>query len=220
LIETDATGRVERFLEKPEPSEITTNMINAGTYVLEPEVLDMIPPDVQVSIERETFPLLVSSGRPVCAFSSSGYWMDMGTPEKYLQLHRDLLSGKSSWYTPGTDAEVLVGEGCRVDPSAEMVGPVIVGDNCTIGPQVKITGPVVIGVGCAIGEGSEIEDSVIWRDVRLESQVKLKSSVVADNCTLNDDSTIEGGVLGDHVTVSAGTGLGPGSMIEPGETVG
>lgn len=220
LIETDATGRVQRFLEKPDPGEITTNMINAGTYVLEPEVLGQIPPEVQVSIERETFPLLVSSGRPVYAFPSSGYWMDMGTPEKYLQLHRDLLDGKSTWYTPGTDAEVLIGEGCRVDPAAEIAGPVVIGDNCTIGPQVKITGPVVIDAGCTIGEGSVIEDSVFWYDVRLGSRVKLKSSAVADNCTLNDGSIIESGVLGDHVTVSAGARLEPGSMIEPGETVG
>ena len=220
LIETDVTGRVQRFLEKPDPSEITTNMINAGTYVLEPEVLGQIPPDVRVSIERETFPLLVSSGRAVYAFSSSGYWMDMGTPEKYLQLHRDLLDGKSTWYVPGTDAEVIIGEGCSIDPSAEITGPVVIGDNCTVGPQVRITGPVVIGDGCAIGEGSIIEDSVVWHNVCAGNGVKMRSSAVADSCALNDGSLIEGGVLGDHVTVSAGTRLEPGSIIAPGETVG
>jgi mannose-1-phosphate guanylyltransferase len=220
LIETDATGRVKQFLEKPEPSEIITNLINAGTYVLEPEVLGQIPPDVQVSIERETFPLLTSSGYPVYAFLSSGYWMDMGTPEKYLQLHRDLLDGKSTWYVPGTDAEVLTGEGCSINPTADIAGPVVIGDKCVIGPQVKITGPVVVGAGCDIEEGSDIEDSVIWYDVRLGSRVKLKSSVVADNCALKDDSVIEGGVLGDHVTISIGARLESGSMIEPGETVG
>ncbi len=220
LIETDTTGRVKRFLEKPTLSEITTNMINAGTYVLEPEVLEQIPPEVQVSIERETFPPLVSGGYPVFAFPSSGYWMDMGTPEKYLQLHRDLLAGRSTWYVPEIEAGVLIGEGCTVDPSAEIVGPVIVGNNCSIGPYVQITGPAVIGDGCAIGEGSDIEDSVLWHNVRLGSRVKLKSSAVADNCTLNDESIIQGGVFGDHVTVSAGAILESGSMIEPGETVG
>jgi mannose-1-phosphate guanylyltransferase len=220
LIEADTTGRVKRFLEKPSPSEVTTNMINAGTYVLEPEVLGQISPDVQASIERETFPLLVSSGKPVYAFPSNGYWMDMGTPEKYLQLHRDLLAGRSTWYVPGTDAEVLIGEGCSIDPSAEIIGPVMIDDNCTIGPYVRIVGPVVIGTGCVIGEGSDVEDSVIWHNVRLGSRAKLKSSAVADNCTLDNECTIDGGVLGDHVTVSANASLGPGSMVEPGETVG
>jgi mannose-1-phosphate guanylyltransferase len=220
LIETNAAGRVQRFFEKPEPSEITTNMINAGTYVLEPEVLEQIPPDTQVSIERETFPLLVNSGQLVYAFPSSGYWMDMGTPEKYLQLHRDLLAGRSTWYTPKTDAGVLIGEGCSVDTSAEIVGPVVIGDNCTIGPYVRMAGPVVIGDRCDIGEGSDIEDSVIWHNVRLGSRVNLKSSAVANDCVLNDGSTIESGVLGDHVTVSAGSGLESGITVEPGETVG
>jgi mannose-1-phosphate guanylyltransferase len=146
--------------------------------------------------------------------------MDMGTPEKYLQLHRDLLAGRSTWYTPEIEAGVLIGEGCTVDPSAELVGPVVVGDNCTIGPYVRIVGPVVIGDGCAIGEGSDIEDSIIWHKVAVGGRVTLKSSAVADNCTLNDESTIEGGVLGDHVTVSGGAGLEPGSTVEPGEMVG
>ncbi len=202
LIETDPTGRVKRFLEKPDLNEITTNMINAGTYVLEPEVLAQIPSGKQVSIERETFPLLVSSGQPVYAFPSSGYWMDVGTPEKYLQLHRDLLSGKSAWYIPGKDEGVLVGEGCNIDPTAQIIGP------------------VVIGAGCTIGKGSIIEDSVIWHDVRLGGWVRVQSSVVANNCTLNNDSNVDGAVLGDHVTVMAGARVGPGSMIEPGKTVG
>ncbi|HEY33120.1 MAG TPA: NDP-sugar synthase [Dehalococcoidia bacterium] len=202
LIETDLTGRVQRFLEKPDPSEITTNMINAGTYVLEPEVLTQIPSEKQVSIERETFPMLVSSGRPVYSFPSSGYWMDAGTPEKYLQLHRDLLSGKSTWYTPGVDVEVLIGEGCNIDPTAPLIGPVL------------------IGAGCTIGEDSVIEDSVIWHGVQVGSRVRVKSSVVANNCTLGDDSTVEGGVLGDHVTVVAGGRVGLGSQVESGETVG
>ncbi|UCB43121.1 MAG: NDP-sugar synthase [Dehalococcoidales bacterium] len=202
LIETDLTGRVRRFLEKPDPGEITTNLINAGTYVLEPEVLAQIPPDVQVSIERETYPLLVSSGQPVYAFSFAGYWMDVGTSEKYLQLHRDLLSGKSTWYTPGTDEEVLIGEGCSIDPTAQ------------------ITGPVVIGAGCTVGEGSIVEDSVIWHDVLLGSRVRVQSSVIADNCTLNDGSIVEGTALGDHVMVVAGGRVEPGSTVEPGERVG
>jgi mannose-1-phosphate guanylyltransferase len=202
LIETDSTGRVRRFIEKPDPSEITTNMINAGTYVLEPEVLAQIPAGKQVSIERETFPLLVSSGQVVYAFSSSGYWMDVGTPEKYLQLHRDLLSGKSSWYIPGKDEGVLVGEGCNIAPTAQIIGP------------------VVIGPGCTIGEGSVIDDSVIWHDVRLGSRVRVQSSIIANNCALSDGSTVEGGVLGDHVTVVTGGRVGSGSRVEPGETVG
>lgn len=100
LIETDAEGRITRFLEKPKRSQVTTNTINAGTYTLEPEILAQMPPQTKISIEREVFPLLLEQGKPVYAYPSSAYWIDMGTPEKYFRLHRDLLSGESSQYTP------------------------------------------------------------------------------------------------------------------------
>ncbi|MEE8353483.1 MAG: NDP-sugar synthase [Dehalococcoidales bacterium] len=225
LIETDAAGRVTRFLEKPAWDEVTTNMINAGSYVLEPEVLGRIPPDVAVSIERETFPGLVADDRPVYAFQSTGYWMDAGTPEKYLQLHRDLLGGKSAWYSPRSPDEVTIGEGCAIDATAQITGPAIIGDGCSIGPDVRLTGPVVIGPGCTIGAGSAVEDTVIWRDVRLGARVTLKSSIIANDCTLGDgsasDNAVAGedvAVLGDNVTVGRGVRLEPGARIEPGTT--
>jgi mannose-1-phosphate guanylyltransferase len=224
LIETDDTGRVTRFLEKPAWDEVTTNMINAGTYVLEPEVLGRIPPDVAVSIERETFPGLVAAGQPVYAFPSTGYWMDTGTPEKYLQLHRDLLGGKSARYSSCSPNGVTIGEACAIDATAQITGPVIIGDGCSIGPDVRLTGPVVIGPGCTIGAGSAVEDSVIWHDVRLGARVTLKSSVVANGCTLGDGSASDSAVVGEDVvlgndaTVLPGVRLEPGSRIEPGTT--
>jgi len=218
LIETDEDGRVSRFLEKPSWDEVTTNMINAGTYVLEPEVLAAIAPGVKVSIERETFPCLVSAGRPVYAFPSAGYWMDAGTPEKYLQLHRDLFGGRSAWYSPKTPNEVTIGAGCSIDPSARVEGPALIGDGCRIGPDARLTGPLVLGAGCSIGAGSVIGDSVLWDNVRLGGGVRVQSSVIADNCTLGDGSSAEDAVLGSGVTVSAGVQLEAGSRLEPGAT--
>lgn len=219
LIETDESGRVSRFLEKPERSEATTNMINAGTYVLEREVLDMIPADRQVSIERETFPGLVDGGRHVYGYPSTGYWMDMGTPEKYLQLHRDLLAGRSSWHTPAYEWEVALGEGCVVDPTARIVGPAVLGSACRVGPGARLTGAVVLADGCVIGADCTVEDSIMWHDCRLGRGVTLKSSVIADSGVVEDACTLEGAVLGDHVTVRSGAQLGPEHRVQPGETV-
>ena len=220
LIETDDEGRVKRFLEKPSRHEITTNMINAGTYVLEPEILAQIPPQTKVSIERETFPFLVGGGKAVYAYPTSGYWMDTGTPEKYLQLHRDLLGGKSEHYALASDRKVLIGEGSDVHPTAQIKAPVVIGDNCSIGPGVKLNGPVVIGANCAILEDSILEDSVIWWDVQLGPRIMLKTSAVASNCRVGADCVLEEVVLGDNVTVVGGSKLEPGSKIWPGETVG
>jgi len=219
LIETDVSGRVTRFLEKPDWSEVTTNMINAGTYVLEPEVLARIPPEKQVSIERETFPSLVGAGEPVYAYPSSGYWMDMGTPEKYLQLHRDLLAGRSTWYSPASPEEVRIGDQCDVHPSAEIKGPVVMGDSCAIGPGVRLVGPVVIGNGCSIGERSVIKDSVLWWQVSLGEGVTIRRSAVANDCRLEPGCHVDGSVLGDRVTVAPGARLAPETRAEPGTTV-
>ncbi|MFC1987102.1 sugar phosphate nucleotidyltransferase [Chloroflexota bacterium] len=220
LIETDAEGGVIRFLEKPSWSEVTTNMINAGTYVLESDVLAKVPPQTKVSIERETFQLLLANAEPVYAYSSSGYWLDMGTPEKYLQLHRDLLGGKCGQCVLAPGEDVLIGENSDIHPTARIKGPVVVGDGCSIGRGVKLIGPVVIGVGGTILEGCVIEDSVIWQKARLGPQVYLKNSVLADNCCLNEGSIGEGIVLGDNVTVASHYKLEPGSRIWPGTIVG
>ncbi len=219
LIETNPEGRVTRFLEKPSWSEVTTNMINAGTYVLEPEVLTQIKPETEVSIERKTFPQLLARGEPIYAYPSSAYWLDMGTPEKYLQLHRDLLSGKSIQYGLTSGEEVLIGEQSDIHPSAQIEGPAVIGSNCSIGRGVKLIGPVVIGSGCTILEDSVIEDSIIWRNARLGPRVRLKNVIVADNCCLNAGSICQDSVLGDNVTMVSDCKLEPGSRIWPGETV-
>ncbi len=219
LIETNAEGKVSHFLEKPSREEVTTNMINAGTYVLEPSVLAQIPPQAQVSIERETFPRLLAQGEPVYAYYSPAYWMDMGTAQKYLQLHRDLLGGRSSQYALAPGKEVLIGERSNIHPTAQIRGPAIIGADCSIGRQVKLIGPVVIGNGCTILEGSVIEDSVVWRNAHLGPDVSLKSSIVADNCHLNANSSCEESVLGDNVTLASHYKLAPGSKIWPGTTM-
>jgi len=219
LIETNAQDRVTRFLEKPSWSQVTTNMINAGTYVLGPEVLAQIPPQANFSFERELFPLLLEQGEPIYAYPSSAYWIDIGTPDKYLRLHRDLLSGKSSQYGLASREEVVIGEESYIHPTAQTMGPILIGNNCSIGQSVKLTGPIVIGDGCTILEGAVIEQSIMWRNAQLGLRVNLKNSIIADNCCLNDDTIIEDSVLGDNVTVVSGCKLQAGSRIWPGTTV-
>ena len=94
LVETDADGNVQRFIEKPPPGQISTNTINAGIYVLEPDTLDRIPPETVYSIERGYFPSLVANGETFVAYVYRGYWLDIGTPEKYRQAHRDIMDGR------------------------------------------------------------------------------------------------------------------------------
>src|SRR6186997_3679612 len=94
LVETDGQNNIKRFIEKPKPEEITTNHINAGIYVLEPDTFDRIPSDVAWSVERSYFPSLIERNERFVAYIYNGYWIDVGTPEKYMQVHRDIMDGR------------------------------------------------------------------------------------------------------------------------------
>ena len=220
LIETDSGSRVTRFLEKPRPEEVTTNLINAGTYVLEPGVLDMVPPSQEYSFERQLFPFMLAGREAVYAFPSSGYWIDIGNPEKYSQLNFDLLSGKGGQYGFNHGNEVITGRGCRIHPTAILKGPLLVGDNCAIGKEAVITGPTVIGQECRIGDGATISASVIWQKVTIGNGCRFISSIAADGCHLQVGSEADRAVLGDNVTISHWHKLEPGTRVGPGKTIG
>ena len=217
VIETDKRNKVKRFLEKPKPEEVTTNMINAGTYVLEPEVLQRIPAETRFTFEHEVFPKMLADDLPVYAYPTDNYWMDTGTPEKYLQLHRDLLHGKHDSYS--FEKDVVIGKRCRIQPTVKFKGKVIVGDDCKIVEGVRLTGPVVIGPNCTIHEEAVIKDSVVWHNTAIGQRAVIRSSILADNCKIGDDCQLINAVLGDHVTVNDGLKLKKGSRIMPGETV-
>jgi mannose-1-phosphate guanylyltransferase len=220
LIETDSDNRVTRFLEKPRPEQVTTNLINAGTYVLEPDVLGKVPEFEEYSFERQLFPSMLTAGDAVYAFPSTGYWIDIGNPEKYRQLNFDLLSGKGGQYGVNLGDRVILGQGSHIHPTASLEGPLMVGDNCTIEKEVTITGPTIIGQGCLIETGATISDSIIWQKVVIGSGCRFVSSIAAAGCQLKTGSEGRGVVLGDNVIVSAGYKLNPGESVEPGITRG
>jgi mannose-1-phosphate guanylyltransferase len=216
VIEADVEGRVSMFREKPKKGECDSHFINAGTYVLEPEILAEISPGVPVSIERDIFPRLLPRG--IYALPSSAYWLDIGTPEKYLQINRDLLTGKYCEYHPSDRRQEMIGTGSQVHSSAKLVGPVIIGDNCSVGHGVTLIGPAVIGSGCTIMEDSIVSDSVLWPETWVGPRVNVKHSIIADHCHLDADSVIDESVLGGNVTVCSGHRLPPGSKVMSGTT--
>jgi mannose-1-phosphate guanylyltransferase len=220
LIETDIRNRVTRFLEKPKPEEVTTHMINAGTYVLEPGVLDLIPTGQDYSFERQLFPAMLSEGEAVYAFSSSGYWIDIGNPEKYSQLNFDLLSGKGGQYGFNHGDEIIIGPGSCIHQTAILKGPLLLGENCTIGKEVIITGPTVIGQDCHIEDGAIISNSIIWQNVTMGKGCRFISSIASGGCHVQSCCEVNQAVLGDNVTVSRGYKLDPGTFIEPGKIIG
>jgi mannose-1-phosphate guanylyltransferase len=215
LVETDKNGRVTRFLEKPSRDQVTTNMINAGTLIMEESVLKDIPADTKYSYERELFPKLLARGEPIYAYPSAAYWIDIGTPEKYLQVHKDLLSGKCKMPIPGQAENISLGQGCQIDPTARLTGPLVIGDDCRIGPAAQLSGPLAMGSGNKIGEGALLKDSVLWNNVEVGPKSNLRESLVANDCIIESSVSMEHAVIGDHITIARNTQLGPGSRLWP-----
>lgn len=198
VVETDGSGRVEHFVEKPPKGTATTNLINAGIYILEPIVLKDVPPNSRFMFEHHLFPLLLQRGLPVYGYPSNAYWIDMGTPEKYLNLNQDLLNGRAPSFLDRGE----VSNEQQIDTINQAGGPVIVGDHCVIGLRAQIVGPTVLGDGCVIGDDAVIESSVLWQNVKVGCRANLVDCIVGNDCSIGDDSRIpQGSVVGDHVVI-------------------
>ena len=201
VVETDNDGKVQRFIEKPSPDQVTTNWINAGIYILEPEVLDHVPAGSHYMFEKGLFPLLLELDEPVYGYHFSGYWLDMGTPEKYLCLNCDLLlqRERSVLINGLNDSEVRCDREAIVHPSAQLVGPAVIASGCRIGQRVHIKGPVIIGPNCYIGDDTSLEETILWRDVNVGMGVVLKQCVVSSNTKVRDNTKVINRVLTPHL---------------------
>lgn len=202
LVETDADGRVERFIEKPKPEEITTNKINAGLYVLESRTLSIMPKGVPYSIERGYFPSLISSGERVQAHTHAGYWIDIGTHQKYLQVHLDLLARRFPH-----------------DIKAAPHGTGFVDSSASIDKDAVLEGNFYVGPGCRIGAGSRIEDGTTLTSNVTVSGATVRNSVIWAGSEIGDGSVVDGALLatnvrvGQHCRIAAGAALGDGTIL-------
>jgi mannose-1-phosphate guanylyltransferase len=178
LVHRHDDGEITEFLEKPEPEQIDSDEINAGAYLLERSVLDRIPPDRAVSIEREVFPRLIGEG--LYGIRLEGYWIDIGTPERFLEANWDILEGRvETVVSAGVDRATMVGEGSQLSPEAELRPPCVVGRDCEIAGGAVIERSVVLD-GCAVGEGARLSNSILGGGVRVEAGAELDGAVIGE----------------------------------------
>ena len=194
LVETDAEGRIERFREKPGADEvITTNLINAGVYLLDAGLLRRMPSDRPVSIEREFFPALIADGVPCFGWAPRTYWRDIGNPAAYLEAQLDLLQGRvDTPLTPPGErrGDCWVGPGTDVGPGVHLSGPSLVGSRVALGEGCSIGPLAIIGDGCSIGPGARIERSVLWERVVVGARADLRHAVVGADTRIADEATV------------------------------
>ena len=191
VVPTDESGRVTAFLEKtPNPP---TNRINAGCYVFRRKVIDAIPSGRPVSVERETFPGLLSAGELVVGHVDSGYWLDLGTPAAFVQGSCDLVRGRiTSSALPGPVGEALLLPGATVAPDAIVHGGTTIGRDARVGAGATVHSSVVFD-GAVIAEGAEIRESVIGRAAVIGKGTVVKSAVIGDGAQLGAGNELVGG---------------------------
>lgn len=193
VIEYNSEEYIVSFTEKPKPGEEKSNFINAGIYVFEPKVLDLIAADQPVSIERDTFPLLLKKGFKMAVFRGDNYWIDIGTPKKYMQAHKDIFEGSCIVSENNFKSDKVYGaSNADLDPTAKINGPVWFGKNVHIGANAVIGPNVVIGNDFQAGRGCEIRNSVIWNNVSMGSGVDIDHSVITSGCRMESGVQCEG----------------------------
>ncbi len=218
LVHLEDNHAVREFVEKPSSDRIDTNLISAGAYVLERQILDLVPPDRNVSIEREVWPRLVGEG--LYGFPSQSYWLDIGTPARYLQGTFDILEGNVH-----TALHERLGKGyLSVSESAQILGraipPAVIESGAWVAEGAHVGSLVVLGNDVKIGAGSTVERSVILNGSEIGENCTLRNCIVAAGCRIGADTHIEGGaVLGEGVTVGADNTIAAGARIFPGVTL-
>jgi NDP-sugar pyrophosphorylase family protein len=205
LVETDAQGNVLRFLEKPGDSEITCNTINAGIYVLEPDTFDRIPKDTAWSIERSYFPSLIERGETFVAYVDNGYWIDIGTPAKYLQVHHDIMDGRflAPPFAAAPAGTAWVSPEAKVDEGVELHGPCFVDDGVVLKAGTRVLPYSVIGRQTHVDESAVIDGAIIWPNGWIGREAHVRGSILGRNCHIGRNAVIETPVvLGDKTVIT------------------
>lgn len=215
LVRLEEDHAVREFVEKPPADQIDTNRISAGAYVLERSVLDLIPPDRNVSIEREIWPRLVGNG--LYGFPAEAYWMDIGTPERYLQGTFDILEGNVRTAVSerlGTNY-LAIDDGAAVH--GRVVPPAVIERGASVAEGAHVGSLVVLADGVSIGQGSTVERSVVLQGAQVGPRCLLRDCIVGPGVRIGSGSQIRGGaVLGEGVTIGADNIIARGARVFPG----
>lgn len=220
IVLTDDEGRIVRFLEKPSWGEVFSDTINTGIYILEPYVLELIPPKREFDFSKDLFPLMLENNMRLFGYVATGYWQDIGNLSQYQQAHRDVLAGNVRIRISGKkEGNVYHEEGVDIHPTAKLEGIVILGENVRIGPHAVVSWSV-IGDGTAIGEGANVQNSVLWQNVDVGKGVEINESVVANDVRIGEFATITENVfISHHCSIGSYAQLMPNIKLWPNKVV-
>jgi mannose-1-phosphate guanylyltransferase/phosphomannomutase len=210
LIITDENQRVLEFREKPSWEHVTANTINAGIYIVDPSIFDLVPKGKEFSFERQLYPTLLERGEKIYGYVTDAYWMDIGDPVKYLKAHHDILSGDVMAVIPGNkiSANVWVEDDVNISGSAKVRGPALIGSHSRIAEDVNLDEFVVLGEGVTIDKGSKLKNCVVHGMSVIKEGVKIEDSIIGAGCTIEEFSAVAGATLADGTILRKGTRIG------------
>jgi mannose-1-phosphate guanylyltransferase/phosphomannomutase len=222
VIITREDGRIEKFLEKPSWSEVFSDTINTGIYVLDPKIFTYFEPEKVFDFSQGLFPLMLAKGDPIFGYIADGYWCDIGNLTSYMQANADLLQGMVNVQIPGNDigGGVYTEEGVDVASDAQIFGPVYLGHDSKIRGGVIIHGPSVVGPYTILDTRAQIDRSVVWNNSYIGERAELRGALVgASNSIKSRAVMFEGAVIGDHSVINEGAIIQPGVKIWPNKEI-
>jgi mannose-1-phosphate guanylyltransferase/phosphomannomutase len=224
----DNDQRIQRFVEKPGASEIFSDTVNTGTYILEPEVLLYIVMGREQDFSNDLFPLLLLRNEPMYGYVADGYWCDIGNLAVYRQAHKDVLDGLVNVEIdlPQIQPGIWVGQGTQIDSSVKLEAPVMIGKNCRIGRETEISPHTTLGDNVGVQEKATLKQPVVWSNVYIGAKAALRACVVCNNSTIHSSaSLLEGAIIGDNssigqeATIKSDVRIWPDKNVDSGAKV-
>jgi mannose-1-phosphate guanylyltransferase / phosphomannomutase len=222
VVITDKDGLINRFLEKPSASEIFSDTVNTGIYILEPEILDYLPANTECDFSKDLFPLLLEKNDPMYGYVAQGYWCDVGSLDSYRQAQYDGLQQKVKLdfayneISPG----LWVGQNTYIDQSAVIETPVLIGDNCRIGARVQIDSGTVLGDNVTIGSDANLKRPIIWNGGVIGDEAHLSACVISRGARVDRRAhVLEGAIVGSLSIVGEEAQISPFVRVWPSKKV-
>ncbi len=208
IVMANDEGRITRFLEKPSWGEVFSDTINTGIYILEPEVLDLIPYQKDFDFSKDLFPLMLRMGMPLYGYIAKGYWQDIGNLEQYREVHTDVLNGKVQIHINGVkQGNSVISGSAQVHETAKLGGVVVIGDNTVVGPYAEITNSV-LGADVQVAAGAKVVNSILWNRISVGESAELHDDVICNGTVIGRDVTIEENVfVADNCVIGEGAEL-------------
>lgn len=222
IVITREDGHIERFLEKPGWSEVFSDTVNTGIYIIEPEVLDLMEQGRSYDWSQDIFPKLLADGKPIYGYVMDEYWSDIGSLPQYREAQQDLLTGDAGLEVPGTLIRqgVWVGQGTTIEGSVEIIAPCAVGSDVRIKKGATIGPNTVLGNGVLVDESASISNSVLWEHCYVGQSAILEGALVGSRTTVKKDSVLrDGAVIGDQCLIDVGCVIKPDVKIWPSKVI-